>query len=222
MLFNALFWCINSRSKDQKLPVMLLCLGEPPVRFLWCWLLFFIHCCSSFIDVYTFLSYFSMPPALHPGFSDPWRPLPALSSTLATFNWFYFLFHQPRALRFWVDIFYPHAFFTLHSFPNIFDTTWFFQGLPGSRQFFLDFCRASCWSSKHRPGPSVCLIHSNPQSSYSEEFNFSTKYYHELLVVKGLVFLLLTCFKLFLLVQSHMWRPYVICRKHFERDLYFL
>ena len=27
---------------------MLLCLGELPVRFLWCWLLLFIHFCSSF------------------------------------------------------------------------------------------------------------------------------------------------------------------------------
>ena len=26
--------------------------------------------------------------------------------------------------------------------------------------------------SKHRPGPSVCLIDSNPQSSYSEQFSF--------------------------------------------------
>ena len=28
---------------QQKLPPMVLCLGEPPVKFLWCWLLFFIH-----------------------------------------------------------------------------------------------------------------------------------------------------------------------------------
>ena len=178
-------------------------------------LLFFIHWCLYISEL-----------LLHATGTPPWLLRPVKGSASSELYPGYFqlilLFHQPRALRFWVGIFYPHAFFTLHSFPNIFDTTWFFQGLPGSRQFFLDVCRASCWSSKHRPGPSVCLIHSNPQSSYSEEFNFSTKYYHELLVVKGLVYLLLTCFKLFLLVQSHMWRPYVICRKHFERDLYFL
>ena len=40
-----------------------------------------------------------------------------------------------------------------------------YQGLPGSRQFFLEVSRASYWSSKHKPCPSVCLIHSNPQSS---------------------------------------------------------
>ena len=113
MLFNALFWCINSRSKYQKFPVMLLCLGEPPVRFLWCWLLFFIHCCSSFIDVYTFLSYFSMPPALHPGFSDPWRGLPALSSTLATFNWFCFFINRERYDFEWA--FFTHMHFLPYS-----------------------------------------------------------------------------------------------------------
>ena len=36
--------------------------------------------------------------------------------------------------------------------------TCIYQGFPGSRQFFLEVCRASYWSSKHRPGPSVCLI----------------------------------------------------------------
>ena len=34
-----------------------------------------------------------------------------------------------------------------------------YQGFSGSRQLFLEICRASSWSSKHRPGPSVCFIH---------------------------------------------------------------
>ena len=71
-----------------------------------------------------------------------------------------------RALRFWVGVFYPQAFFILRSFTDIFDSTCIYQGLPGSRQFFLEVCRASYWSSKHRPSPSVCLIHSNPQNIY--------------------------------------------------------
>ena len=107
----------------------------------------------------------------------------------------------PRALRTWVDIFYQQAFFTLCSFTDI--LTCVYQGLPGSRQFFLEVCRASYWSSKHRPGPSVCLIHSNPQSSYSERFSF--KFYHILSWIacgESLIYLLLTCFKLFSLVQS--------------------
>ena len=42
------------------------------------------------LEVFTFPGYFSLPPALHPGFSGPWRPPPALSSTLATFGCFTF------------------------------------------------------------------------------------------------------------------------------------
>ena len=107
----------------------------------------------------------------------------------------------PRALRSWVGIFYPQAFFTLCSFTNI--LTCVYQGFPGSRQFFLEVWRASYWSSKHRPGPSVCLIHSNPQSSYSERFSF--KFYHILSWIacgESLIYLLLTRFELLSLVQS--------------------
>ena len=137
---------------QQKLPVMLLCLGEPPMRLLWCWLLFVIHCCSSFTDVFTFPSYFSMPPALHPGFAGLWRSPPALSTTLVTFDCFCF-FIQRYGCK-W-ELFTHRRFLPYAPFPNIFDTTCFYQGLTGSRQFFLEVCRASWWSSKHRPGQSV-------------------------------------------------------------------
>ena len=99
--------------------------------------------------------------------------------------------------------FYPQAFFTLRSFTDI--LTCVYQGFPGSQQFFLEIFRASYWSSKHRPGRSVCLIHSNPQSSYSEWFSF--KFYHILswiACVESLIYLRLTRFELFLLVQSDM------------------
>ena len=96
----------------------------------------------------------------------------------------------PRALRFWVDIFYPQAFFTLCSFPT------FWHNLllsrlpwePGSWQLFLKIRRTSCWSSKHRPGPSVCLIHSNPQSFIHLKFVFMhVNIAKVLLVVKTLI-----------------------------------
>ena len=102
----------------------------------------------------------------------------------------------PRVLRPWVCIFYPQAFFTLHFFTNILNCV--YQCFPGSRQFFLEVWRASCWSFRHRPGPSVCLIHSNLQSSYSEQFSF--KFYHKLAWItcgSSLIYLLLTRFKLF-------------------------
>ena len=81
-----------------------------------------------------------------------------------------------------------------------------YQGFPGSQQFFLQVCRASCWwSSKHRHSPLACLIHSNPQFSYSEAFRF--KFYQILSWItcdEDLVYLLLTRCELFLLVQSHI------------------
>ena len=52
----------------------------------------------------------------------------------------------------------------------------FMKAFPRSWQFFLEVCRALYWSLKHRTGPSVCLNHSNSQSSYSEQFIF--KFYH--------------------------------------------
>ena len=95
------------------------------------------------------------------------------------------------------------AFFTLHSFTDI--LTCIYQGFPRSRQFFLEICRASYWSSKHRTGPSVCLIHSNPQTSYSERFSF--KSYHTLAWIaygESLIYLLLTRFELSK-YQSYFW-----------------
>ena len=40
------------------------------------------------------------------------------------------------------EFFYSEALFTLHSFPT-FGTACFYQGFPGTRQFFLQGCRAS-------------------------------------------------------------------------------
>ena len=45
-----------------------------------------------------------------------------------------------------------------------FGTTCFYQGFTGSWQLLFWKLQGSYCSSKHRPGPSVCLIHSNPQS----------------------------------------------------------
>ena len=60
--------------------------------------------------------------------------------------------------------FFTHRRFTLCSFTCV------YQGFPGSRQFFLEICRTWYWSSKHRPSPSVCLIHSNLQKIYTGRF----------------------------------------------------
>ena len=75
-------------------------------RFLWCWSSFcccyssfificrcFSFCCCIFIS---FPGYFTMSLALHPGFSGPWKPPPALSSTPTTFGCLFFLIYRER------------------------------------------------------------------------------------------------------------------------------
>ena len=68
--------------------------------------------------------------------------------------------------------FLPTGVFYLTLLPDIFRTTCFYQGFPGSRQLFFEICRTSYWSLKHRPGPSVCLINSYPQSFIHLKFVF--------------------------------------------------
>ena len=80
------------------------------------------------------------------------------------FDCLFFLIFRERYGFEWA--FFTHTRFLLYLLPDSFGTTCFYQGLPGNRQVFLEVCRDSYWSSKHRPGPYVCLIHSNPQSLY--------------------------------------------------------
>ena len=122
-----------------------------------CWC--FSFCCCIFI---WFPGYFTMSPALHPGFSGPWRPPPSLSATPTTFYCLFFFIYRERYGFEWA-IFTDRGFLP-YAPSRHFGTTCFYQGFPGSRQLFLEICKAAYWSSKHRPGPSVCLIHSNPQS----------------------------------------------------------
>ena len=82
--------------KSQKLLAMVLCLGEPPVRFL-------CSCCSFLMCIFicrcsfhSFPGYFTMSPTLHPGFSGPWRPPPALSSTPTTFDCLFCFIYRER------------------------------------------------------------------------------------------------------------------------------
>ena len=159
-------------------------------RFLWCCSSF---CCySSFVDVFHFVvvSLFdfqaTLPCRRHSTLAfqtcEGLHQLWALPQLL----FIAFFFHLPQALRFWVGIFYPHTgVFYLMFFPNIFGTSqhfWhisdilaqptFTKVLLGAGSHFLESCRASYWSSKHRPGPSLYLIQSNPQSFIHLTFLF--------------------------------------------------
>ena len=171
---------------------MFLCFGEPPVRFLWCccfsfhfwssfWLLFFILLlfficrCSSFtflfgiiphlfLDyrrVFTSISYF--------------QPRPSQSDS----RLFHFLTIPLCSYR--EGYGFERAFFTHRRFLSYAPSTTFYQHLsrlPWEPAVLLKVCRASYWSSKNRPGQSVCLINSNPQPSNLERFSF--KFYHML------------------------------------------
>ena len=106
----------------------------------------------------------------------------------------------PRALRFWVGTFHPQAFFALHSFTDILPA--FIRTSLGAGSFSLGFPGLH---TDPQDSPSVCLIHSNPQSLYSERFFFN--FYHIfawIACAESLIYLLLTRFKLFSLVQSYM------------------
>ena len=92
----------------------------------------------------------------------------------------------PRALRFWAGISTHRRFLPYAPSPHFYHNL--LLSRPGSRRFFLEVCRASCWSSKHRPGSSGCLIYSNPQSWYSEEF----------------------------VLKSYQILPWITCRKKFS------
>ena len=62
--------------------------------------------------------------------------------------------------------------FYLTLLPDILAQPAFIKVSLGDSSYFLEICRASYWSSKHRTGPSVCLIHINPQSSIHLKFVF--------------------------------------------------
>ena len=64
---------------------------------------------------------------------------------------------------------FEREFFTLRRFLPSTPSCWF-QGFPGSRQFNIKVSRASCWSSRHSPGPTIRLNHNNPQKRYGGRF----------------------------------------------------
>ena len=64
----------------------------------------------------------------------------------------------------------------------------FIKVVLGAGSYFRESCRASYWSSKHRPSSSVYLIDSNPQSFIHLKFLFMhVKIAKVLLVVKTLI-----------------------------------
>ena len=115
-------------------------------------LLFFICCSSSFISRLLYHATGTPPwilrpvkastgAGLYPGYF--WLPFDCFLATLATFDCF-FIYRERYGFE-WAFFTHPR-FFTLRSFPGIFCSACVYEGLPGSRQFFLEVCRASWWS----------------------------------------------------------------------------
>ena len=113
---------------------MVLCLGEPLVRFL--------CCCSFLICIFILLLFFFIFRLLyHVTSTPPWllRPVKAFTSSELYPNYFWLplLFHLPRALWIWVGVFYPQAFFTLHSFPTFLAQPAFIKASLGAGSYSL-------------------------------------------------------------------------------------
>ena len=165
------------------------------ISFLIFILLFFFICqCSSFTFAFRLI--------LHPyvdyrRFFTPilyFQPSPSQSDSQ------YFHFQPFRyVLTTSATVFNGHflspSVFYLMLLPDIFGTTCYYQGLPGSRQLFLEVFGASYWSSNHRPSPSVFLIHSNSQSFIHFKFVFLHVNIAKVwLVVKTLIKNIFFCF----------------------------
>ena len=103
-------------------------------------------CCSSF----RFPGYFTMSPALHPSYSGPWRPPPALSSTPTTFDCLFFFIYREHYGFEWA--FFTHSRFlpypaSWHFWHNLLLSRppWDLAVLPWSLQGFIMILKTQTW-----------------------------------------------------------------------------
>ena len=143
---------------------MLLSLGEPPMRFfVLLLLLLIIFDLLMFFIVLLLFIYFqaTLPCHRHSMLASQAREGIHQLWALPRLLLIAFSFSSTVSATNLMGHCLPAGIFYLRLLPKIFGSTFFYQGLPGNRQFFLEISRASYWSLKHRPSPSVCLIHSN-------------------------------------------------------------
>ena len=176
---------------------MLLCLGTSIEFFVILVVLHFVvvlHLSMFFIRICFWTSSLTLPRTVA-GFLHPFYTFrPAHRRVIhGTFIFNHSVIFLPRALRFWVGIFYPQAFFTLRSFTDILPAR--SKASLGASSSSLKLAGVQTDPRKHRPDLSVCLIHNNPYSSYSERFIF--KFYQTLSWItcgEILIYLLLSRF----------------------------
>ena len=140
------------------------------ISFLYLHFVVALHLSMFFIHIFFSASSLTLPwtiaGVVTPHFILSALPIAEWFTTLFIFN------HSVIFLPVLSGHFLPTGVFYLTLLPSILGTTCFYQGLPGSRQLFFEICRASYWSSKHRPCQSICLIHRNPQSFIHLKFVF--------------------------------------------------
>ena len=193
---------------------MVLSLGEPPGKFL----LLFIHfyssfwCCSSFIFVIHFVVvvfHFISRLLCHVTGTSPWlfRPAktPTSSELYPDYFWLPLLFHPLQTLWFWVGVFCHRCFLLYAPSPTVLTQPAFIKAFLGAGSSFLKF------AGLHTDPWNTDLVHLFDWFTvihnfyiWKNSFLNSTIHYHELLVVKNLVYLFLTPFELFSLAKSHM------------------
>ena len=128
---------------DSKTPSDCTCLREPLGGFcdVGCDFVVVLHFIFDlhFVVVLHFVSRL----LFHGTSTPPWLLRPVKASTSSElypdYFWLPFLFHLPRALRFWVGIFYPQAFFTLRSFPTFLAQPAFIKASLGASSSSLKF-----------------------------------------------------------------------------------
>ena len=151
-------------------------------RFLWCWSSF---CCYSlFVNVFHSHFLFDIMPHPSVDYRQVFRPILYFQPSPSQSDSRHFHFSTIPLSSYRERYGFEWAFFTHRRFlpyapsqhfwhiPNILAQPAFIKVLPWAGSYFLESCRASYWSSKHRPDPSVCLIHSNPQSFIHLKFVF--------------------------------------------------
>ena len=206
-------WCCSSFIAVFLMLVVVL----HSLLFLWCWLLFFIHYCfcdvflRSLLFLWCWLLFF-----IHCFLASSLTLLRAIARNLHPFytfspahrrvicDTFILAFPGPsfavllQVLPFWVGIFYLQAFFTLHSFPTFLPQPVFIKASLGAGSSSLKFAglHADPRNADHAH-LFVWFTAIHNLDIHKNSYLNCTKYYHELLVVKSLVYLLLTCFKLF-------------------------
>ena len=162
-------------------------------RFLWCRSSFCGCCYSSFVDV--FHSHFLFDIIPHPSVDcrQVFRLIlyfqPSHGRVIRdTFIFQSFRYLLTASATVLSGHFLPEGALYLTLLPDIFTQPAFIKVSLRAGSYFFESCRASYWSPKYRPGLSVCLIHSNPQSFIHLSFVFMHINIAEvLLMVKTLI-----------------------------------